>query len=196
MVEHAINCLPDEVLDKLSEVMESIYTSETPWAAFKERLRSVLGEDPSAVMSRFATSSLDASSGLARHAELARMLDSIPDLRSAMLKWSVLRLVAPSDQESFSASHSAKPAYDFAKEVDLYLSRKSFTPEINDVRNQEKKKDTLCRFHRKFGAKARRCLSHSKCPPLISNIGPDMDADMPPISNVLWSEPIPSSDSE
>ena len=115
-----------------------------------------------AVFNRVLPDSLDSSSCLGRHAELARILDSLGDLRATMLKWSVLCLVAPPDRESFNANQGSKSTFDYAKEGDLYFSQKCFTSDrVGAVRNihpksKKKSSEPLCYFHWKFGMKAIR----------------------------------------
>ena len=195
-VEYCVgsNAIPEEILDRMQQAMAGVYSDDDPWAAFKTVLRGVLCVDPSSVISRISSDSLDATSGLLRHAELSRMLDSVSDLRETIVKWSVLRLIPVEYRESFDATHKPKGSYEYAREIDLFRSRHQFTPDTNSIssssKSLRKKKWPLCHFHKKFGSKALRCDKHPDCPPLKSV------NSIPEVNNISWTSPFDSSDSE
>ena len=195
-VEYAVshNVIPEDVLKRC--YVKTVYDATDPWVELKNRLRVVLGQDPLAVFSRFMSDGFDSSSGLARFSDASHALDSLEDWRSTALKWTVLRLLPVSDHESFLAAHGSKGAYEFASQVDLYRSRRTFYPEINAVPNQskgssKKLKNGLCFYHARFGKKALRCEKGPACPPLVGSV----EVPLTPVNNVFASSQF-SSDSE
>ena len=193
-VDYAVNCLPDDVMIRLQ--FDPIYSAENPWDAFVASLRSVLGEDPQAAVSRIMRDNLDTSDPLIRLAELNRLLDSTPDVKTSLIKWSLMCMLQDQDHESFWASHNNKSVYDFAKEASLLLARRSASGSINASyqkhgnRNSGTNKDKLCFYHKKFGSKATHCRKYPACPPLVASVENEVGS----VLNVLQGE-IPSSDS-
>ena len=168
-LDYALDAIPPDVLRRMD--ITSVYSSDNPWDMFLTRLRAVLGEDPQAVVSKLVSDSFDSSSALARHSDMVRAFSSVADLPATCIRYGVLRLIPESEREGFLSTHRNASTYDFAKEADLLISRKSnAASEIHALRKVQKKKLPLCYYHKKFGSKALRCDRHAECPPLVAQV--------------------------